>query len=368
LTKHLSKDDLTLYGWNNEWAVALEQERSGRAAMKAGRVVAQHSKHYQIITEAGERIAAVTGKFEFAASDRSDFPAVGDWVAAELLEGEARAVIHNVLPRRTALIRKEAGARSDGQVIGANVDVLFIVNSLNEDFNLRKIERYLIAAWESGANPVILLTKADLCANAEEYIALAEGIAPGVPVHAVSAQKQAGKELLEQYLLPGVTAAIVGSSGVGKSTLLNWLAGDERQAVQAIREDDARGRHTTTHRQLFLLESGALLMDTPGMRELQLWESDRGWGAAFADIEELAAACRYRDCSHSSELGCAIQEALDSGALDAERYANYLKTQRELARLVRKEQSSANQRAKKNGKRSKEEARIRKERYNYGQE
>ncbi|WP_123041604.1 ribosome small subunit-dependent GTPase A [Cohnella candidum] len=332
------------YGWNGHWESLWQQkEFAANANLRPARVTAQFSHAYRVVTETGERLAEVTGKFEFRASAKSEFPAVGDWVAAEL-SGEDRAALHAVLPRRSAMTRRAAGSRDEEQVIGTNIDYLFIVNALNEDFNLRRIERYLVMAWESGAQPVVLLTKADLCADPEEKEAQVEAIAPGVPVHAVSAAENEGKEKLLPYLQPGRTVAVTGMSGVGKSTLLNWLADEAVQRVQGIREDDARGRHTTTHRELFLLPSGALLMDTPGMRELQLWDAQDGWQEAFSDIAELALRCRFRDCTHRSEAGCAVREALETGELDAKRYANYGKTERELARLARKESSAAGRR------------------------
>ncbi|MBW5446873.1 ribosome small subunit-dependent GTPase A [Cohnella sp. CFH 77786] len=344
-----NRNKLNEYGWNEFWELAWQTAGlSGDNGLQPARVTAQFSHAYRIVSAAGERLATVTGKFEFAAAGKSDFPAVGDWVAAELADGE-RAVIHALLPRRSAMTRRAAGNREEEQVIGANLDFLFIVNALNEDFNLRRIERYLIMAWESGASPVVLLTKMDLCPDWEEKAAEVESVAPGVPVHAVSAAENRGKEQLAPYLLPGRTVAVTGMSGVGKSTLLNWLAEDDLQRVQGIREDDARGRHTTTHRELFLLPSGALLMDTPGMRELQLWEARDGWQEAFSDIAELAAKCRFRDCRHQSEAGCAVREALESGELDPKRYANYGKTERELARLARKEQTAAGRRQRAGG-------------------
>jgi ribosome biogenesis GTPase len=211
------------------------------------------------------------------------------------------------------------------------------------------MERFLVAAWESGANPVVLLTKADLCDDPAKFAALVEGSAPGVPVLTVSALLDEGKDRLAAYMQPGKTIAVTGSSGVGKSTVLNWLAGAVKQATQGIREDDARGRHTTSHRELFLLPGGALLMDTPGMRELQLWDANDGWQQAFADIEGLAATCRFRDCKHEAEAGCAVQSAIAEGELDPLRFSSYKKTERELAHLARKEQTTAKQRDRASG-------------------
>jgi ribosome biogenesis GTPase len=352
LDNHIAQQNLVTYGWNQYWEDVINTQQINIAGLELGRVVAQFSKQYRLITELGEVTAGVTGKFEYNATDRCDFPSVGDWVVIEHLLGESRAVIHAVLPRRSAMIRKEAGNRVDGQVIGANMDFLFIVNALNQDFNLRKIERYLVAAWESQAQPVILLTKADLCSNPDEYISLVHSIAPGVPVHTVSAVKDLGMDELSIYLTPGSTVAIIGSSGVGKSTLLNWFADQDLQTVQSIRENDARGRHTTTHRELFVLPNGSIMIDTPGMRELQLWDTESGWHTTFADIEKLALACRYRDCQHQSESGCAVKQAIEGNELDSHRYANYLKTKKELNYLARKEQT-VNQQSRRNNKKPK---------------
>ncbi|REE57468.1 ribosome biogenesis GTPase [Paenibacillus taihuensis] len=347
-----SLESLQHFGWNSQWEASFA---AATASLPAGcvpaRVIAQFTNQYRIMTAGGELSAEVSGKFQFQASARSEFPAVGDWVAAAPMAGEKRAIIHGVLPRRSAMIRRAAGSVPEEQVIGSNIDTLFIVGALNGDYNVSRIERYLVLAWESGATPVVLLTKADLCDTVELSIAEVEAAAPGVPVHAVSAVADIGRDALSPYLQPGRTIAVTGSSGVGKSTLLNWLAGDELMQTQGIREDDARGRHTTTHRELFPLPGGFIMMDTPGMRELQLWDSADGWQEAFADIEELAASCRFRDCRHERELGCAVREALRSGALDERRYASYKKTGRELAHQLRKEQSVSKRQQKSADKR-----------------
>lgn len=346
---NLNYTQLKAYGWNEHWQQLMERELAlvpghGKTLVPA-RVAAQFSKQYRIVTDEGEKTAAVTGKYEYSALSRSDFPAVGDWVLVESLPGEARAVIHALLPRTSAMTRKEAGNVPDEQVIAANMDTVFIINALNQDFNIRKIERYLIAVWESGARPVVVLTKADLCDDPEDFISLVQSSAPGVPVHAVSSVLSQGKEEIAPYLVPGESVAITGSSGAGKSTLLNWLSGEDVQRVQGIREEDARGRHTTTHRELFLLPGGAIMVDTPGMRELQLWDSEEGWGEAFADIKDLAEQCRFHDCRHESEPGCAVRRALKDGTLDAGRYANYKKTEKELAFQKRKENAAVKRHA-----------------------
>ncbi|GGD74945.1 ribosome small subunit-dependent GTPase A [Paenibacillus nasutitermitis] len=341
---------LQLFGWNESWRTLFLA--SGYEGLIPARIIAQFANQYRVITSHGECQAAVSGKFMFEAATRSDYPGVGDWTAVQPLPGESRVIIQAVLPRKSMMLRRAAGTIPEEQVIGANIDTLLIVSALNEDFNIRKIERYLIAAWESGAVPVVLLTKADLCAEVQDRIAAVEAAAPGVAVHAVSALQDQGREALSAYLQPGHTAALTGSSGVGKSTLLNWLAGGDLQRVQEIREDDARGRHTTTHRELFPLPCGAVMLDTPGMRELQLWEAGDGRQEAFADIEAAASACRYRDCRHEGEDGCAVKQAIADGGLDPLRLASYRKTGRELRHIARKEQQLSNRNKKSAGKRS----------------
>ncbi len=346
---HIEGHGLRSYGWNPSWQERLEKtrEQTGIAGLEPARIVAQFSHLYRLAAESGEHLAEVTGRYSFDASRKTDYPAVGDWVLAAVPKpgDSSRASIHALLERSSALIRKEAGQVQDGQVVAANMDYLFLTTAMNHDFNLRRIERYLVAAWESGSTPVVLLTKADLADDPDDLVRQVEDAAPGVPVHAVSAQENEGLEQLRPYMRPGATIAVAGSSGVGKSTLLNWLAGSEEQRVQGVRGGDDRGRHTTTHRELFRLPGGALLMDTPGMRELQLWDSEGspdGHAGAFSDIEALASRCRYTDCTHSKrEQGCAVKSALADGTLDAGRYENYLKTGRELARIARKEQSAA---------------------------
>nr|WP_077247583.1 ribosome small subunit-dependent GTPase A [Bacillus sp. FJAT-27225] len=315
-----------------------------------GRVALEHKHMYRVWTEEGELLCEVSGKMAFEAAGREDYPAVGDWVMVAARSGEGAGTIHGLLPRFSKFSRKSAGRTAEEQIVAANVDVVFLVNSLNDDLNLRRIERYLLLAWESGANPVIVLSKADLCADVEEKVALVEAIAYGVPVISVSAEMNEGLDQLLPYLAPGKTVALLGSSGVGKSTLTNKLLGEEKQAVKGIREADDKGRHTTTHRELILLPNGAVLIDTPGMRELQLWESQDGLSEAFSDIEEIADTCKFRDCQHNDEPGCAVQEAIFSGVLPAERLASYNKLQKELAYIERKADKRAQTEEKKRWK------------------
>lgn len=302
-----------------------------------GRVALEHKHLYRVWTEQGELLAEVSGKFNYQAHSREDFPAVGDWVCVTPRFDEGKGTITSVLPRKSKFSRKSAGTTAEEQIVAVNVDTVFLVNSLNEDLNLRRIERYLLLAWESGANPVIVLSKADLCQNITEKLAAVETVTMGgVPVIPISSETRSGLEELAPFLQPGKTVALLGSSGVGKSTLTNRLLGEEKQAVQEIRLDDDKGRHTTTHRELILLPNGSILIDTPGMRELQLWESSEGLTETFSDIEELASMCRFRDCQHDDEPGCAVVKAIEEGLLAVERLASFNKLQKELAYIERK--------------------------------
>ncbi|WP_438431361.1 ribosome small subunit-dependent GTPase A [Gorillibacterium sp. sgz500922] len=333
------------WGWDSEWAEAFVPYAA--LGHIPGRVTAEHKHIYTVQTAQGELLAEVTGKFRFAASEREDYPAVGDWLALSPRYEDGRASIHAILPRRSKFSRKIAGNTTDEQIAAVNVDTVFLIAALNGDFNLRRLERYLIPAWESGAQPVIVLSKSDLCDDPALFVAETEGIAPGVPVHAVSAVTGAGMDGLAPYLTAGRTLTLLGSSGAGKSSLTNFLAGSEVMSTGGIREDDSRGRHTTTHRELIPLAGGALMIDTPGMRELQLWSAEEGMTAAFADIEELAEACRFGDCTHRKEPGCAVQEALRAGTLERSRYDSFRKLESELAFVARKEQEK--QRAQEKG-------------------
>lgn len=323
-------DRLRTYGWDQHFEKAFAA--LGVPELEAARVVEQQRGVHRIITASGERMAEIAGRLR----QGPVLPAVGDWVAARIVPDEDAAVIHHVLERRTKISRKVAGKAVREQVLAANLDTVFMVTSCNEDFSARRIERYLTMIWESGARPVVLLNKSDLVGDPREFAIEAEAVSLGVSVHAVSATRDGGLQAIEPYVEPGRTVALIGSSGVGKSTIVNRLMGQQVQAVRDVREDDARGRHTTRSRQLFLLPTGALVLDTPGLREIALWITDSGLGQTFADVEELAAGCRFQDCAHDSEPGCAVKAAVESGRLEADRVQSYHKLRKELEHLERK--------------------------------
>lgn len=301
-----------------------------------GRIVLEHKHMYRIVNEDGEWLGELSGKFIYNTVRKVDFPAVGDWVLMKTIPAEKKAIIQSVLERKSQFVRHAAGSKVEEQVVATNVDYIFIVNALNHDFNVRRIERYLLLAYESGANPVIVLTKKDLCDNVEEKVEEVNGIAFGVPILVVSNTTGEGIGDMQEFVTSGVTVALLGSSGVGKSTLLNSLMDTEVQKTSEIREDDSKGRHTTTHRELFVLPNGGLVIDTPGMREIQLWDGSSAIDTTFSDIDELSATCRFSDCSHQSEPGCSVQQAIVEGILSLERFQSYVKLQREIDYQARK--------------------------------
>lgn len=338
-TPVVSKVPLETLGWDGGWAetyVPLKEK-----GLFPARVTCEHREAYDVAGEYGELRAEISGRFRHEHPLHREWPAVGDWVAIAPRPTEGTATIHEVFPRRSCFSRKAAGGRTEEQVVAANVDIVFLVTSLDRDFNIRRIERYLTVAWDSGARPVILLNKADICADDSGYISEVEAIAFGTPVLAISAVTRQGLEELRALVPAGITGAFLGSSGVGKSSLVNALLNRERQATQAVRDDDSRGRHTTTSRELLALPGGGLLIDTPGMRELQIWADEDGLETAFADVEALASQCRFADCTHADEPGCAVQTALADGTLKRDRFRSYAKLQREIQyQTLRQDQSA----------------------------
>ncbi|WP_243387518.1 ribosome small subunit-dependent GTPase A [Bacillus kexueae] len=323
---------LETFGWNDFFQAQVEDWDGA-----IGRVTLEHKHMYRIANESGEWLGELSGKFRFDAVCKEDYPAVGDWVLFKPLPNEKKAVIQHVLNRKSRFIRQSAGSKIEQQIVAANVDYVFIVSSLNRDFNVRRIERYVLLAYDSGATPVIVLTKKDLCEDIEEKRAEVEEVAIGVPVVCVNNIEREGYDELSPYLLEGKTIALLGSSGVGKSSLLNGLMNQDVQKTLSVRDGDDKGRHTTTHRELFSLPNGALIIDTPGMRELKLWEGEESLDSTFADIEELARTCRFNDCQHESEPDCAVKKAIDDGSLAVERLKSYKKLQREIAFSMRKQ-------------------------------
>ena len=330
-------------GWGPAYAEPFEEYAA--AGMAAARVVIEHRGAY-VLQGDGDQWAEMSGRLRHLARSPIDWPAVGDWVAHSNDPSAERAQIQAVLPRTSVMVRRAAGRETVEQVIAANVDVLFLVSSLNGDLNPQRMERYLTLAWESGASPVVVLTKADLCADVDSALALVEAVTFGVPTHVTSAPTGEGFDEVRAHLDGNRTGAAVGSSGVGKSTLINNLLGDERLTTREIRAD-GRGRHTTTHRELVVLPGGGCIIDTPGMRELQLWDSAEGLERAFEDVEELAAECRFNDCLHETEPGCAVRAAIADGRLDGGRLDSYRKLQRELAFMQAKDDKRARSEARK---------------------
>lgn len=318
--------ELKRYGLSNLAAKAAET-----ADAQPGRVVSQEKEMYRVLWEGGELLASVSGRFRFEALTALDYPATGDFVLLEPQSLDSgRGVIRSVLPRKSAFVRKAPGKSREEQVIAANVDTVFVCMSLNQDFNLRRLERYLAVAWESGAVPVVVLTKSDLCGSLQEKLAMVHSVAMGADVLVTSAMEEDGYGQILPYLTEGRTAAFIGSSGVGKSTLINRLLGEERLDTNGLRDDD-KGRHTTTRRELIPLPTGGLVMDTPGMREMGMWDAGNGLDLAFSDIEALTESCRFRDCRHGSEPGCAVRTAIARGELPEERLLSWRKLRAESA-------------------------------------
>lgn len=333
-------------GWNDHFAAAFAPHAA--AGCVPGRVTLELKGYYEVTGEFGARLGQCSGRFINTAAAQADFPAIGDWVAVTPQAGEeTRVHIHAILPRRTKFSRKAAGLEEFEQVVAANVDTVFLVSALDGNYHLHRLERYLASAWASGAQPVILLNKADL-ADDDAALLPAEiaHVAPDVPVFLVSAQTRRGLKALAPYLTPGTTIALLGSSGVGKSTLINRLVGEKLQPTQAVRDVDGKGRHTTTQRELLVAPDGFIVIDTPGMREIQPWDAAGTIDAAFADVIALAAGCRFRDCTHTVEPGCTVQAALADGSLASARWQSYLRLGRATAHEVRRTDRAAQQQHK----------------------
>jgi len=318
-------------GWDE--GRAADFAASHAAGLVPGRIALEHNHVYRVLTAGGEWLAEAAGRIKHRATGRHDLPAVGDWVAVRPNPSGGRCQIRAILPRRSRFSRRAAGRETEEQVVAANIDRVLVVFGLDKPVNARSIERYLTVSRQSGAQPVIVLNKADLSEDLAADVADAVAAAGDVPVVAVSARENLGLEALEALLGPGITVALIGPSGAGKSSLVNRLVGREVLPTGEVREWDARGRHTSVHRQLVVRQAGGLVIDTPGMRELQLWDIDEPVADTFAEIVSLADDCRFRDCSHEREPGCAVKAAVDAGTLDAGRYASFLKLQREQAAL-----------------------------------
>lgn len=339
---------LSSLGWNDHFQSCFSPYRG--PGLHPSRIAGQERNRYLVFGEFGTASAEVAGRFRFAARSPADFPTVGDWVAVTL-DGGQTGIIQAVLSRTSVFSRKAAGRVAEEQALAANIDTVFIVAGLDHEFNPRRIERYVVTAWDSGATPVLILNKTDVCPDIQRAIQQASDAAPGVPVLPVSARDGSGLDSVAAYLSPGITIVLLGSSGVGKSSLVNRLAGTDMQAIAEVRQDDSRGRHTTTSRDLIVLPCGALLIDTPGLRELQLLADDDGLDAAFDDIARLADGCRFADCRHDHEPECAVKRAVEATELDPGRLASYHKLQREARRTAERMRLREARQAKGNGRR-----------------
>lgn len=346
---------LTQLGWNSFFENHYKKQQPRDCACVPGRVSSQSKGIFRIVTETGESLARMSGRMRHRLEPTAGgLPAVGDWVIVHSVRSSNTpdlGLIERILPRKTILLRRDAGRAVREQVLAANFELVFVVTSLNQEWSARRLERYLSLAWESGASPVVLLTKVDLLPDGGEQVMLEiQMVAPGVPVHAISVFSGRGLPTVSSLIGQGQTAVFIGSSGVGKSTLINALSGSNIQPVGEIRCWDDRGRHTTTSRDLFLLPSGGLVIDTPGLRKLGMWQSESGTKRVFSDIGGLSTNCRFRDCTHTTEPGCAVLAAEDEGTISPDRVANYRKLQEELNYLKTKTDWQAARAAKSRAK------------------
>ena len=356
--------NLKLYGWNEYFEAFFSEFASD--GYSPARIAVEHRNYYLVYSESGELTAEKSGKLFYASDTVKDLPAVGDWVVIKPIKNEKKAIISAVLPRRTKFSRKKAGIVTEEQIIAANVDTAFIISSLNQDLNLRRIDRYLALARDNDIKPVIILSKADLCEDMYEKLVEVENYFTGTDAHVVSALKGAGMDNLYQYFEGNKTIAVLGSSGVGKSTLINTLLNRKKMTVSDIGLYKDKGRHTTTHRELVLVPGGGLIIDTPGMREIQLWEGAEGLSELFDDIEKLTLECKFTDCKHESEPGCAVKEAINSGEISVERFKSYRKLLNEISYFTRKQNVKAQLAEKKKWKKITAEAK-KKSKSKYGE-
>ena len=331
-------------GWNSDFEKYLIELNSNDVT--PARVIAQQRNNYSLLYEHGAINAKLSGRICYSASKKNELPVVGDWVAVKILKDEMQAIIYDVLPRKTRFVRKlpisggrkikngiVVGGTTEEQVIASNVDIVFIVIGLDDNFNVQRIERYITLAYNSGAKPVIILNKADCCNCLDEYITKVQKIAFDIPIHGVSAVHNISMDIFNQYLQPGKTVVFLGSSGVGKSTIANYLLGKELQKTKETSSSNGKGRHTTTSSQLIIHESGCMIIDTPGLRELQLWCNEESLKESFEDVVRIIHSCNYRDCKHNTEPGCAVKQALEDGTISPERLESYFKLYLELDRL-----------------------------------
>lgn len=327
--------ELYNFGLNDE---ILKEFKSLYEGLYLGRVITEYKGIYKVATEKDTILSKVSGRLIYNAIDKSSYPAVGDWVAIDRVDAkEGDAIIHGILSRKSSISRKVAGREINEQIIASNIDTIFICMSVNNDFNQRRLERYLSIAWDSGAIPVIVLTKVDLCEDIDRVVREVEKVTIGTTdILCVSSITEEGMDKVKRYLQFGETVVFIGSSGVGKSTLINVLLGEERQKVNDIRRDDDKGKHTTTYRELIVLPNGGIVIDTPGMREIQLLDEVDGIDDSFSDIKEISQQCKFSDCRHEKEPGCAVLNAIDSGIISKERLNNYNKLKREAEYIKRK--------------------------------